>query len=210
MSVDHIILGIISLAPCSGYDMKAACEGGEVGLVSKLSFGSIYPCLKQLEQDGLVRVQQESSDRRKRRVYELTARGWETLRQWQTQAASYPFPVEDELLLKMLFWGASGADRLTLIAHLEERRSLTQELLVHLEERLNDGITFIDEYAAYVLDYIQHKLEAELTWIDATKAFLEEPERSPVQDPHWLAVLQKARRAKAHPPEQKERQEENE
>ncbi len=46
MSVDHIILGIISLAPCSGYDMKAACEGGEVGLVSKLSFGSIYPlCL---------------------------------------------------------------------------------------------------------------------------------------------------------------------
>ena len=61
-----------------------------------------------------------------------------------------------------------------------------------------------------MLDYIQHKLEAELTWIDATKALLEEPERSPVQDPHWLAVLQKARRAKAHPLEQKEQQEQQE
>jgi PadR family transcriptional regulator AphA len=205
ISIDHTILGIISLAPCSGYDLKAACEWGEIGLVSMLSYGSIYPRLKQLEQQGLIEIQQASNEGRRRKVYELTTRGWQELIEWLELPAEYPFPMEDELLLKMLFWGATGADRTTLLAHLEARRAVSQEVLTHIVERSTDGISFIDEYAAFVLDYMRSRLEAELAWIAETMAQLEKPEHPPVQDPHWLSVLQKARRAKAQVEQQEMR-----
>src|SRR5436305_7565241 len=118
MSVDHIILGVISLAPCSGYDMKVEFEKGGAGMLSALSFGSIYPRLKYLEQEGLIEALPSAEGRhtgrdespneglkRHKKVYELTARGWVELSQWLEQQAVYPIPMHDELLLKMRFCG---------------------------------------------------------------------------------------------------------
>ena len=197
MSIDATILGIISLTPSSGYDMKVAFEKSEASMLSALSFGSIYPRLKHLEQEGLIEIQQSSNEGRRKRVYELTALGWQELAYWLEQPAEYPLPMRDELLLKMLFWGASGAERTTLIKHLETRREESKDVLRYLAERQSDNVSFIDEYTLLVLTYIQSKLEAELLWIENTIKQLEEPASVPLQDPTWLSVLQKARRKKA-------------
>lgn len=198
MSVDHIVLGIIGLAPSSGYDMRAEVEKGSIGLLSALSFGSIYPRVKALVQGGFVRMEQEEKDGRKRKVYELTAKGWRELQRWlMEEAADYPLPIRDELLVKLLFWGVAGADRAVLRDHLQARREETEELLEYIHNLQHDGITFIDEYASLIFSYIQMKLENDIQWLDKARAqLLQEPEL-PLQDPKWLAVLQKARRKHA-------------
>jgi PadR family transcriptional regulator AphA len=210
MSVDHIILGVISLAPCSGYDMKVEFEKGGAGMLSALSFGSIYPRLKYLEQEGLIEALPSAEGRhtgkgespneglkRHKKIYELTARGWSELAQWLELQAVYPIPMHDELLLKMLFWGAAGMDRARLIEQLQTRSEETRDLMSYIDEWQKNGSSFVDEYGALVLSCIQSRLEIELSWIEKTIAQLKEPPQLPVQDPRWLAVLQKARRNKA-------------
>ena len=197
MSVDHIVLGLISLDPCSGYDMKLEFEQGGAGMLSALSFGSIYPRLKQLEQDGLIATVQASESGRRKKVYELTASGWRELIAWLEQSTAYPIPMRDDLLLKMLYWGAAGQDRSTLITHLQVRRAESLDLLRYIEEWKTNGRSFVDEYTELVLNYIQMKLEAELNWIDMTMPRLAGEPSLPLQDPRWLSVLQKARRNRA-------------
>jgi PadR family transcriptional regulator AphA len=204
MSVDHIILGVISLAPCSGYDMKIEFEKGGAGMLSALSFGSIYPRLKYLEQEGLIETLPANTDGRHKKTYELTAKGWVELAQWLEQQAAYPIPMHDELLLKMLFWGAAGMDRTHLVEQLQVRCEETRDLISYIDEWQKNGSSFVDEYGALVLSCITSRLETELSWIEKTIAQLKEPPQLPVQDPRWLAVLQKARRNKALgvPPEE--------
>ena len=198
MSVDHILLGIISLNPCSGYDMKLEFEKGGAGMLSALSFGSIYPRLKALEQEGLIETQHiNSTNGRGKKVYELTERGWRELAHWLGQSSDYPIPMHDELLLKMLFWGSSGSDRPTLVKQLKVRQEESQNLMNYIDEWQKNGVSFIDEYGALVLSYIQLRLEAELHWIDSAVVQLEGPPQLPSQDPKWLAVMQKARRTSA-------------
>ncbi len=197
MSIDHIVLGLISLNPCSGYDMKMEFEQGGAGMLSALSFGSIYPHLKQLEQDGLIVALQADENGRRKKVYELTTHGWQELSDWLEQRPAYPIPMRDDLLLKMLFWGAAGEDREQLITHLQIRRTESNDLLGYIRDWQSNGKSFVDEYTELVLTYIQTRMEAELTWIEKAIEQLKGEPRLPVQDPNWLSVLQKARRKQA-------------
>ncbi len=197
MAIEHSILGMIGLRPCSGYDLKVEFEKGGAALLSALSFGSIYPHLKRLEQDGLIEAKEEGSDGRHKKVYDLTARGWQELSNWLEQSSDYPIPMRDELLLKMLFWGATGKERSTLIAQLQARHEESLDLLNYVSEWQSNETAFVDEYNALVFSYMQMRLESELQWIAEATAQLEGPAQLPVQDPQWLSVLQKARRKKA-------------
>ena len=197
MSINHIVLGLISLNPCSGYDMKMEFEQGGVGMLSALSFGSIYPHLRQMEQDGLIAAVQADENGRRKKVYELTAQGWQELSNWLEQQPAYPIPMRDDLLLKMLFWGAAGEDREKLATHLQARRTESNDLLGYIRVWQSNGKSFVDEYTKLVLTYIQAILEAELSWIEKTLEQLKDEPHPPLQDPHWLSVLQKARRNRA-------------
>src|SRR5579871_2758428 len=145
LSIDHILLGLISLEPCSGYDMKLEIEKGIVGMLSSLSFGSIYPHLKHLEQEGLVEILPGEESGRQKKLYELTPAGWGALAEWLEKPNDYPLPMRDPLLLKMLFWGSSGMDRLELREHLQQRQVESMELLQYMMEWQRDGRAFIDE-----------------------------------------------------------------
>jgi DNA-binding PadR family transcriptional regulator len=198
MAIEHSILGMLSIRPCSGYDLKMEFEQGAATLLSASSFGSIYPHLKRLEQDGLIEVQEEEGhEGRRKKVYDLTARGWQELSRWLEQSSAYPMPMHDELLLKMLFWGSAAQERTTLIEHLKTRREESLDLLNYIAEEQRNGREFVDEYHALVFSYVQMRLESELHWIAEATKQLEGPALLPPQDPHWLSVLQKARRKKA-------------
>ncbi len=196
MAIEHSILGMLSLKPSSGYDLKVEFEKGAAALLSASSFGSIYPHLKRLEQDGLIEALEEEHAGRHRRVYELTARGWQELAHWLEGASEYPIPTRDELLLKMLFWGPAGNERTTLIEQLQARRDESIDLLNYMEEWQRNKSAFVDEYAGLVLSYMRMRLESELTWITEAMAQLEGPAQPPIQDSQWLSVVQKARRKK--------------
>ena len=198
MSLDHAILGVISLYPCSGYDIKVDFENGSAGLVSSLSFGTIYPRLKHLENTGLIETHQIKTTGRLRKLYELTGAGWQALADSLIQPAGYPIPMSNDLLLKMIFWGAANSDdRETLIEHLQLHQAESLELLDYIAKWIENGVLMIDEYGMLVLTYVRARLDAELVWIDATITQLEGPPQPPVQDPQGLVEQQRERRAAA-------------
>ncbi len=198
MASEHVILGVISWSPCSGYDIKAEFEQGGAGLLSGLNFGSIYPSLKKLQDEGLIETEQMGAAGRPRKVHELTARGWDELAAWLQAPTDYPIPMRDELLLKMLFWGAAlPEDRVTLIAHLQQRRARAVELLAYIADWPTNGASLIDEYGLLVLDYLRGHLEAEFAWLHRAIAQLEGPPRPPARDPQGRAPRLQERRVAA-------------
>ncbi len=198
MPIDHAILGVISFYPCSGYDVKKELEQGGAGLVWSISFGSVYPRLKRLEQRGLVRVVESSTGGRQRRVYDLTARGWQELGRWLARPPKYPLPWRDELLLKMGFWGtARPEDRASLVEHLRVRKARSQQLFQRLLDWSQNGVSAIDEYGTLILSYARAHLEAELAWIDRATTQLGDPPRPPHQDGRGLFIRSQERRSAA-------------
>ena len=75
---EHILLGLICLAPSSGYDLKRIFAVTPMGLYQPSS-GSLYPALRRLEEKGLIQAQatasQDGQPARHRRVYGPTQTG---------------------------------------------------------------------------------------------------------------------------------------
>src|ERR1700704_1249138 len=76
------LLGLIWQEARSGYDLRKFFSSTPMISFSD-SPGAIYPALHRLEQRGLVRGQVAEGLRR-RRIFELTARGRAEFRRWQT------------------------------------------------------------------------------------------------------------------------------
>jgi DNA-binding PadR family transcriptional regulator len=99
------LLGLIWQEARSGYDLRQFFSSTPMISFSD-SPGAIYPALRRLEQRGLVRGHvAEGSGLRRRRIFELTARGRAEFRQWQTQPVMRNDVVRnlDTLMLRFAF-----------------------------------------------------------------------------------------------------------
>jgi DNA-binding PadR family transcriptional regulator len=73
-SFEQMLLGLICLAPASGYDLKRIFATTAMG-VYQPSSGTLYPALRRLERNGLIQAAGESTSARRRRVLEATPAG---------------------------------------------------------------------------------------------------------------------------------------
>ena len=101
MDVKFPILGFLMEAEATGYDLKQRFQD-PVGFFYRVSDGSIYPALKKLARDGLVKLRTERRGRRARKVYAITARGRAYFRQMLREPAQ-PLFVFDESQVKIYF-----------------------------------------------------------------------------------------------------------
>jgi PadR family transcriptional regulator, regulatory protein AphA len=116
------LLGILSLGPMSGYDIKKTVAES-IGYFWNESYGQIYPLLKRYAAQGLVTLRVErNSGKPDRRVYALTAAGRAELARWLRLPPKAP-AQRNELLLKLFFGGRMArADAEQLVqAHRKER-----------------------------------------------------------------------------------------
>jgi DNA-binding PadR family transcriptional regulator len=95
------LLGVLSLQPMSGYEMRQFMERSTANFWSE-SFGQIYPALKSMLAEGLVELTANAEDAKERKVYRITEAGQRRLREWlgvpaRSQVRRY------ELLLKVFF-----------------------------------------------------------------------------------------------------------
>jgi DNA-binding PadR family transcriptional regulator len=95
------ILGFLMEAEATGYDLKQRFQD-PVGFFYRVSDGSIYPALKKLARDGLVRLRTERHGRRARKVYAITVRGRAHFRRMLREPAQ-PLFVFDESQVKIYF-----------------------------------------------------------------------------------------------------------
>ena len=99
------LLGLIWQEPRSGYDLRKFFSSTPMISFSD-SPGAIYPALHRLEQRGLVRGHTaQGAGLRRRRIFELTARGRAEFRRWQTQPVMRNDVVRnlDALMLRFAF-----------------------------------------------------------------------------------------------------------
>ncbi len=80
----YALLGLLHQHAMSGYDLRKIFTTTAMGSFSD-SPGAIYPALKRLEGQGLIRGTEEASTgQRKRRVFKITREGLAELKRWLT------------------------------------------------------------------------------------------------------------------------------
>ena len=88
-SLDLIVLSVVADEPQYGYLIQKRINLASHGQV-KLPAGTLYPLLHRLEKDKLIKSQWDSSTGRKRKWYQITAKGSKRLavqaNQWQQYA----------------------------------------------------------------------------------------------------------------------------
>lgn len=131
-TTSYAVLGLLSFAPMSGYDLRAYADKS-IGHFWPLSKSQIYTELTRLEELGLTAgtdVEQEGVP--DKRVYSLTDRGAQALDAWLAEPTFEAQRIRSGLLVKTFF--AHRMPREVLVALLDRYRSEHTEAAEHLRE----------------------------------------------------------------------------
>ncbi|WP_019631620.1 PadR family transcriptional regulator [Actinomadura atramentaria] len=167
------VLGLLHEAPMHGYELRKRLNA-LLGMFRAFSYGSLYPCLKQLLAKGLITEDRpEDRDgttaalplqsRRSKIVYKLTAEGKERLQDLLTEAG--PASWEDEGFgVHFAFFSHTRADvRLRI---LEGRRSRLEERLESVRSALARTRERVDTYTLELQNHGLESVEREVRWLN--------------------------------------------
>jgi PadR family transcriptional regulator AphA len=173
------ILGILSRGPQTGYDVKKIFTT-IAGHFWQASYGQIYPLLKKLNSQGLVKHQIKKPNRRlAKNIYSLTAQGKERLRQWLRSPVDIQ-PWRIEILLRLFF--GRQVPVAENIRQVEIYRLHKQEELIQLEEigrylRENCAKDPDQPYYLLTVNYGKKVVQACLEWCEESLADLKAMQR---------------------------------
>lgn len=162
MQLRHAILGLLDIAPQSGYDLGRAFAGS-VAHFWHADQSQIYRTIDRLEADGAVATEVVPQEGRPdRRVHSLTDAGRTELGEWLRSPVEAPLPKEP-FLARLFFADSLGPDG--VIALLDERADAVRGERAQLEElpRPTEGLGALLRVAT--LDAGLRAAEAELAWI---------------------------------------------
>jgi DNA-binding PadR family transcriptional regulator len=164
------VLGLLHESPMHGYELRKRLNA-LLGMFRAFSYGSLYPCLKQLLANGLImedRPEEPNAplalqSRRSKIVYKLTADGKERLQQLLTEAG--PASWEDEGFgVHFAFFSHTRADvRLRI---LEGRRSRLEERLESVRAALARTRERVDSYTLELQNHGLESVEREVRWLN--------------------------------------------
>jgi DNA-binding PadR family transcriptional regulator len=166
--LEFAVLGLLHESPMHGYELRKRLNG-VLGSFRAISYGSLYPCLKELLAEGFI-VEDGPADgsapalsgRRAKIVYKLTAEGKERFQHQLAQAGPEAWDDENFAAHLAFFGRTDAAVRLRILegrrSRLEERVSTLRTSLTRTRERLD----------TYTLQLQQHGLEGverEVRWL---------------------------------------------
>jgi DNA-binding PadR family transcriptional regulator len=181
----YAIMGILSVSPASGYDIKKRIEKG-VGYFWHEGYGQIYPILKQLVEDGLAtKLVQEQEGKPDRIVYTLTEKGQADLKKWLSEPVE-PQVERSEILLKLFFGDQVPIP--TTVKHVQHFRQLQVQRLQRCKEIEREIKADLHHhpnqpYWLMTASYSIHSSQSLIAWCDETLARLAEPNRDPIPNP---------------------------
>jgi DNA-binding PadR family transcriptional regulator len=143
----YVILGMVSVHPRSGYEIKAAVDES-TRLFWAASYGQIYPELKRLSEEGLVTGVDSPRGERRRTVYTITDAGMERLKEWLRRPPETA-EMREEGLLKLFFSGVlEPGEAAATLRSMRERRTAFADRLAAMEPEV---IEKSDRFALIVL-----------------------------------------------------------
>jgi PadR family transcriptional regulator AphA len=173
----YAILGMLSFAPMSGYDMKKSFDSSIAHFWNE-NYGHIYPVLRMLEEEGCVtKKSEQTKGKPQRNVYFITERGKKELRKWLLLPAERP-TLRLELLLKLFFSQELPLEN--VVRKVEDERSFCDRTLKTFDEieshiqnaHKDEGLTEAT-YWLITLRYGKSYYSAVREWCDETIRTLE-------------------------------------
>lgn len=159
MSLPHVLLGLLSRAPASGWDLKSRMAR-DLSLGWDAELPQIYPALRRLRRGGFVAMKRRRSEKGPpRREYRITPSGRRELREWLDEPLAMPRP-RDASLARLAF--LERLPRESRAARLVEYRALVAAAL----KKASPGSTAARRRWRALL-------EAERAWADGERALLE-------------------------------------
>jgi DNA-binding PadR family transcriptional regulator len=151
-----------------GYELRKRCNA-VLGSFRAFSYGSLYPCLKQLlatgwitEETGDTAGGAASGGKRSRIVYRLTAEGKEHFQTLIAEAG--PSAWEDDGFgVHFAFFGRT--DAATRLRILEGRRSRLEERLAEFRAALGRTRERVDSYTLELQKHGLESVEREVRWL---------------------------------------------
>ncbi len=167
MNLRAVLLGFLTRGDLTGYELKGAMDES-VGFFFGASYGSIYPALRGLEEEGFVSsTLVVQSDRPNKKIYSLTPEG----RAYFLEALKEP-PAADsfrsEFLMQLFFGRYQDPQR--LLALIGDHRSSLLDSLERLRET-EEQIREVPQarFGLMCLRYGLAHHENTLAWLDAVE-----------------------------------------
>jgi DNA-binding PadR family transcriptional regulator len=164
---ERALLGLLSLGPMSGYDLRQLIPQS-IGHFWSESYGQIYPSLKRMTAEKLLDKKTErGKGRPDRHVYSLTESGREELRGWLRAPVELRNVSRNELLLKV-FFGAQVAPAEvrkhveTLREEAELERAEHAGIVRHLKKSSASNPQL--PYWLMTVNMGRHEVNAKLAW----------------------------------------------
>lgn len=160
------VLGLLHEGPMHGYELRKRLNS-QLGVFRALSYGTLYPALKQLQAQGWVREQVNLPSptltaKRARIVYELTADGKE---HFQSLVASAGSDAWEDGTFDVHFAFFARTDAATRLRILEGRRMRLQERLELLKASKARSRERLDAYTLELQRHGQESVEREVRWL---------------------------------------------
>jgi PadR family transcriptional regulator, regulatory protein AphA len=171
----YVILGLLTIEPMSGYEMKKIIETGIRHFWAE-SNGQIYPALRQLVKENLVVLEGKLQNGKKiSHIYSITEQGLAELENWLQATTDGKRIHRDEELLKLFF--GSNLPPSVLAGLLKKRQRKVEETLVHyrsVQKELKDHADSPHHlYWSLCLRNGILSAEAELQWCQESIQILE-------------------------------------
>lgn len=164
MNVRTLCLAILHHREATGYEIRKLSTEGEYAYFVDASFGSIYPALAKLEDEGLVSCRLEQQDGKPaRKVYSINEAGRDALR-----ASLQESPTPDIFRSEFLLIG--------MCSDLLEPGDMERTLNIHIAQveaelqKLGDMKANLDtSEKGWLHDYGTHCMTAQLGWLHANR-----------------------------------------
>ena len=134
----RVALGMIAFGQRTGYDIKAFVDK-TTRYFWAASYGQIYPELKRLADQGLLRGWSEPSGGRARTVYELTDAGAAALQHWLESDEETLYELRDEGMLKLFFSDSAPEGRMEIVRAMRTREERALAHLRSIEPHAREG-----------------------------------------------------------------------
>jgi PadR family transcriptional regulator, regulatory protein AphA len=133
-----VILGILTLRPRSGYEVKQFVDRS-TRFFWTASYGQIYPELRRLEEAGLVEGADEATGDRARKTYRLTLNGKQAVRAWLREPPE-TYELRHEGMLKVFLADAlPPSERAQRLLDMRDQHLAKLEQLREVEAGIPEG-----------------------------------------------------------------------
>lgn len=176
MDVRTLCLGILALGDATGYEIKKMVAEGSFSFFSEASYGSIYPALTKLTDEGLVTCEAMAQSKRPdKKVYSLTPAGREELTRALKRDPG-PDKNRSEFLASILFAEAVSPGRVQDLIddRIRQHRQKIDALSQLLDEDMSPASRFVVNFGVAVQ-------KAALAFLEENRGQLDGTEGTPEQ-----------------------------